>query len=501
MLGGLLDQGVDAIAISLLWSFLNPVHERRLAALVHELAPDVFVSVSSEVAPRLGEYERTVAAVINGYVGPASSAYLDRLDERLRDGGLAHPLLVMQANGGVVPASVAKRAPFTTIDSGPTGGLVGTAELARASGHRDVIATDMGGTSFDVGLVVGGEPIVASERVISQYTYQLPHLDVRSIACGGGSIARVDPRTGALKVGPDSAGSEPGPACYGGGGTQATVTDADVVLGLLRPEAFLGGRMPLDGAAARAAIEPLAAQLGLSVEDTAAGIISVNNANAALLIRQRTIEQGHDPRDFTLYAFGGAGPVHAFGYAAELGVTEVVIPLGNGASTLSAYGIASSDIVRYFEIERQLVAPFDPATLGAVVDELEANARKSLADQGVDGADVVVERTALMRYTGQFMQSLPVVLADGPVDGTTATALLADFEAEYARLYGEGARVVFQGVEVFALRVRARVVFQGVEVFALRVRARVPLAFARHRSDHAPVATVAPGARLGDRSV
>jgi N-methylhydantoinase A len=231
------------------------------------------------------------------------------------------------------------------------------AALAAATGDRNVVATDMGGTSFDIGLVVDGQPAVADESVIDQYTYRVPHLDIRATACGGGTIARRDPQTGALRVGPDSAGSEPGPACYRRGGTQATVTDADVVLGLLRPGSFLGGRMPLDEDAARAAVGRLAGQLGLGLEETAAGIVTVNNLRAATLIRQQTLERGLDPRDFVLYSYGGAGPVHAFGYAAEIGVREVLIPLGNGASTLSAYGIAAGDVTRFTEVETALRAP------------------------------------------------------------------------------------------------------------------------------------------------
>lgn len=442
----------DAVAICLLWSLRNPEHERALGRMVAELAPDLFVSLSSAVAPRLGEYERTVATVINAYVGPASSAYLAALQERLRAEGLEQPVLVMQSNGGVVSAEHARALPFTTIDSGPTGGLAGAAALARVSGHRNVIATDMGGTSFDVGLVLAGEPVLADERTIGQYTYQLAHLDVRSIGCGGGSIARFDPLTQSIRVGPESAGSRPGPACYGRGGTSPTVTDADVVLGLLRPDAFLGGQMRLDEAAARRSIEPLAREIGLAIEEAAAGIVSINNANAALLIRQRTLEQGLDPRDFVVYAFGGAGPVHAFGFAAELGVTSVVIPLGNGASTFSAYGIATADTVRYFEHECALRGPFDPAALAEAVGEFEASVRRDLAVAGFEVA--AVERTLLMRYVGQFLQSMPVRIADGPLNRDETRRILDAFERDYERQFGAGAKIVFQSVEAFAIRLK-----------------------------------------------
>jgi N-methylhydantoinase A len=432
---------LDSVAIALLWSFANPAHENALAQAI----PAVFVSSSAEVSPRLGEYERTVATVLNGYVGPACSRYLSDLESRL-----ATPLLVMQSDGGVLPASAAT--PLGTIDSGPAGGLIGVATLARVYGHDHVVAADMGGTSFDLGLVVDGKPVVEQDHVIDQYTYRLPHLDVRSVACGGGSIAWIDEATGGLRVGPASAGSEPGPACYGRGGVEATVTDADVVLGLLRPEAFLGGRMPLDRDAAVAAVGRLATRLGLTAEETAAGILRINNMHAATVIRQQTVERGHDPRDFALYAFGGAGPVHAFGYAAESGVREVVIPLGDGASTLSAYGIASGDVMLHRELERSLLAPFDGPALATAVAEVRDAALADLAATGVAG-DAQVEIDALMRYREQLMHSLEIPVSPSADGGT----LLADFDKEYVRRYGNGGTSLFQAVEVFALRARVSV--------------------------------------------
>jgi N-methylhydantoinase A len=432
---------LDSVAVALLWSFANPVHEKALAQAI----PEVFISRSSQVSPRLGEYERTVATVLNGYVGPASSRYLSELESQL-----ATPLLVMQSNGGVLPASAAT--PLGTINSGPAGGLIGVASLAGAYGHDHVVGTDMGGTSFDLGLVIDGKPVVAEECVIDQYTYRLPNLDVRTIACGGGSIAWFDEATGGLRVGPASAGSEPGPACYGRGGGQPTVTDADVVLGLVRAHTFLDGRMPLDRDAAVAAVGRLAGRLGLTVEETAAGILRINNMQAATMIRQQTLERGLDPRDFVLYAFGGAGPVHAFGYAAESGVREVVVPLGNGASTLSAYGIASGDVVLYHELERSLLAPFDSAALATAVAEVRGAALAKLAATGVPG-EPLVEIDALMRYREQLMHSLEIPLSPS-ADGAT---LLADFDKEYVRRYGDGGTALFQAVEVFAFRVRVSV--------------------------------------------
>lgn len=451
LLGGSNGDRPDAVAVALLWSVRNPVHEERLRDLIREVAPDAFVSLSSETSRRQGEYERTVATVVNSYVGPASSRYLARLTDRLADQGLERAPLVMQANGGVVPIAVAQRQPSALIGSGPAGGLAGTAALARHLGHAHVIATDMGGTSFEVGLIVDGAPILAEEQIIDRYTYHQPRLDTRSIACGGGSIARADAHTGSLRVGPESAGSSPGPACYGGGGTEATVTDADVVLGLL-DDSLLGGGMRLDVEAARAAVGRVADALGLGLEEAAAGILRVNDHAAATLIRRRTLERGLDPRDFVLYAYGGAGPVHAFGYASELGVREVVVPLGNGASTFSAYGIAASEVVRVFDQECALRAPIDMDALHAIVEEVQARAHAAFDEHDVGGAPRF-EASALMRYAEQYLNSIAVPLeADRP-----GGDLVERFTAEYGRLYGAGATALFQAAEIFAVRVRATV--------------------------------------------
>jgi N-methylhydantoinase A len=447
---------VDAVAIALLWSFRNPEHERRLRELVRELAPRAYVSISSEVSPRQGEYERTVATVLNSYVGPASGRYLGELEIATREAGLQRSPLIMQANGGVIPVSVAQQFPLQMIGSGPAGGLIGAARVAHASAHGNVIVTDMGGTSFEVGLIVDGDAVLATEQVVDQYAFHLAQLDVRSIACGGGSIASVDHQSGTLRVGPQSAGADPGPACYGRG-SEPTVTDADVVLGLIDPDAFLGGRMQLDPEAARHAVARVAEPLGLGIEEAAAGIVHINNQKAAVLIRQRTIEQGLDPRDFVLYAGGGAGPVHAFGFAEELGVRDVVIPLGNGASTLSAYGIAATDVMRLFELQCSLFAPFDAVALAKIIEELEAEATSAMLDSGFDPKAIVFERVATMRYAEQFLHELPVTIDAGAVDEAACAQLAKSFDAEYARLYGDAARSIFQAVEIFGVRIAARV--------------------------------------------
>jgi N-methylhydantoinase A len=443
---------VEGVAIMLLWSLRNDVHERRVAELVHELAPDAFVTLSSQAAPRQGEYERAVAAVINSYVGPSSVAYLDELAGRLQAEGFDGELLVMQANGGVADVAHARAKPIGLIGSGPAGGISGVAVLAARDGHPNVIATDMGGTSFEVGLLVGGRPLVSGQQIVEQHTFHQPHLDARSIACGGGSIASLSP-DGGLRVGPRSAGSNPGPAAYGRGGREPTVTDADVVLGFLSPDAFLGGGMKLDTDAARAAIARIAEPLELGVEEAAAGILRINNHAAATLIRQRTLEQGLDPRDFIVYAYGGAGPLHAWGFAAELGCSQVVIPLGNGAATLSAYGIAAGDLVQHHEVECRARSPIGSAELAGAVEQAEAAARAAMP-----GETPQLQRVALMRYAEQLLQSVPVPIAGGPIDDAACAQLLSDFDAEYERQFGAFAKALFQAVEVFAVRIEARVV-------------------------------------------
>ena len=454
--GALAAGGVDAVAIALLWSVVNPIHERRLRDIVHELSPKMYVSLSCEVSPRQGEFERTVAAVINSYVGPASCRYLENLADRLAQHGLRTPLYVMLSSGGVVPVKEAMLSPVHTIGSGPAGGLAASVAVARRASHQHVIATDMGGTSFEVGLIIDGQPTLASQQIIDKYTFYSTHLDLRSIACGGGSIAYVDEETGGLRVGPRSAGSNPGPACYGRG-SEATVTDADVVLGLLDPETFLGGRMQLDVEAARAAVGRVADRLKLSLEETAAGIVQINAHAAASLIRQRTIEQGLDIREFSVYAFGGAGPLHAFAYARELGVDRVLVPLGNGASTLCAYGAAVGDLMRSFERPVMLSSPFDALLLRATIASLEQQARAAMAQAGVT-EDVVIERVASMRYAGQKLQELSVRLPDGPIDAQLCAEMARRFTLEYARLYSKAALALFQAVEIFSLRLTARVV-------------------------------------------
>lgn len=447
--------GVEAVAISLLWSTRNPEDELAIAGYVEAEYPHIYVSCSHSVAGRVGEYERTVATVMNSYIGPRSTEYITGTKDALKDQGYGGELFIMQSAGGVIPAEEATVRPIATLDSGPVGGIIGCQVLAGQLGHPNVIATDMGGTTFDVGMIVDGEALVTDDAILDQYRYRTTRVEVKSIACGGGTIARVDPHESAIRLGPESAGSNPGPACYGHGSGLATVTDADVVLGLVDGGRFLAGEMGLDAVAAEAAISAVGEPLGLDATKTAAGLIQINDAKAALLLRQHTIERGYDPREFVLYAYGGAGPVHAFDFARQLGVKEVVVPLGETASTLSAFGCATSKVVRYFEREDTFTVSGAGADLTDAIKDLGQEARDAMGRiNGANGA-VKVELFALMRYAGQRAHHILVPVPEGgEIEGDS---LLASFRGVYEELYGEGVSKVSQEVEVFALRARASI--------------------------------------------
>lgn len=429
--------GLDACAIALLWSFRNDDHERRLAAALAERLPHLFVSTSSDVAPLLGEYERTATTVVNCYVGPAVKEYLASVDARLREHGLHTPLLVLQSSGGVSEASAIT--PVNTIESGPAAGVRGSALLLEQLNIDHAIVTDVGGTTFKVAVVRDRRPARTSETVLGQYSLLVPMVDVASIGAGGGSIAWVD--SDRLRVGPRSAASNPGPACYGWGGTEPTVTDADVVLGYLNPDAFLGGQMTLDVEAARSAMRARVADelFDGDVVRAAAGVRRIVDVQMADLVRKTSLERGHDPRDFVLIAYGGAGPVHVGAYGAELGSRRVVIPAN--ATVFSAVGAATSDLVRTFQVSRPSSAPGDLAAVAADFDRLEADARESLRASGVAPDDVTLVRWAGMRYRRQFSEVRVELALDGrPLSADHLDGLVTDFETSYAERYGEGAR-------------------------------------------------------------
>lgn len=450
----LIDADVQAIAISLLWGFKNPLHEQRLAELVREADDSLFVTTSNELVPRWGEYERTAAVAINSYVGPVTRDYLDAIERRAAERGYKRSINLMQSSGGVVPSARAAEAPVRLLESGPAGGVIGTRFLSTRMGIGDVIATDMGGTTFDVGLVIRGEPVRTSTTVVDQYEFFVPTIDIRSIGAGGGSIAWHDRNSDTIKVGPHSAGSDPGPVAFDRGGSQPTVTDADIVLGYLNPEFFLGGSMALRAELAESSLAQLGAQLGRSALETAAGVVQIVDFQMADQIRKVTIERGYDPRDLTVFAYGGAGPVHGAAYSRELGARRMIVPLASTASVWSALGIGSSDLMHVYERSEILPAPWDPRTVTTILADLEQRATQELRNLGFGDADIVLQRLADVRYSLQ-VHVVETPIADGEHDDASMQRLIDDFEHRYEELYGQGAGFAGAGLEIVTIRLRA----------------------------------------------
>jgi N-methylhydantoinase A len=449
----LVGQGVTAIAVSLLWAFRNPVHEQRLRELIAEEAPGLYVALSSEVSPRIREFARHATTIMSTQIGPALRDYLVSLEAQLRERGLTGPLLVMQSSGGAVSAAEAPASAITTIGSVLTGGVVGAGRLAAQLGHPNVIATDVGGTTFLVGLIVDGEPVRATQTIINHHPVNVPTLRVEAIGSGGGAISWIDPG-GNLRIGPASAQAVPGPACYGQGGSEPTNTDANLVLGILPASGLLGGRRPLYKELAEKAIgERIARPLNLSVEEAAAAIYAVQNAQTGDLLRKVVVEVGHDPRDFLVYAFGGAGPAHCAAYTAEAGAREVLVPLGPVASAFSAFGLAGSDVVVTRELSDPLVFPFDPQRAQVNFDRLEAEVSAAIERQGLVLKSVELIREIEMRY-GMQMGEVTAPVAAGPLDMAALEAAAAAFEERYAQLYGEGTGFRAAGIQALTFRVR-----------------------------------------------
>ncbi len=461
----LVEMEVEALAVCFLWSITNGAHERRAAEIAREVAPELFIVASHEVSARAGEYERFVATAVNAFVGPETSGYMERLEQGLRAGGLDSPLLIMQANGGVTTAAETVERPATTIGSGPAAGVAASAVLARRHQQPNVITTDMGGTSFDVGLIVGGEVVRASSTVLNQYEFYVTRTDVESIGSGGGSIISYAEGHSALRVGPESAGAFPGPACYGRGGERATVTDANLVLGYLDPEYFLGGEITLDSGAAERALGEVGEPLGMSAIEVAASAKRIVDAQMADLIRQMTVERGLDPRDFAVHAFGGAAGMHVAGYIHELGGLQAVVPLGARAATWSAFGCASADIVHIAEHAEVMPSPYDPAALDLVFEKLEAEVGEKLDSENIPAERRRIERTVEMKYSLQIHQ-VEVPIVAGKVDQEVVEALPGRFLARYEEHFGVGAALEGAGTQIVLCRVVGRGLLPQPSVFA-----------------------------------
>jgi N-methylhydantoinase A len=427
------DAGVKAVAVCFLYSFLDPAHEKAARRIVTEEYPEAFVCASHEVAPEFREYERLSTAVVNAYLGPIMDFYIRGVVERLAALGVTATPYLTQSNGGVIGLDTAARLPVRTVLSGPSTGVVGAQVTARFAGAQEIITFDMGGTSTDVALIQGGEVRLAREAMVHGYPIKAPMLDIHTVGAGGGSIAFVD-SGGLLKVGPRSAGADPGPACYGRGNDEPTVTDANVVLQTLNPTHLLGGRMNIQQDLARAAIDRLAASLSMDALTTAEGIIAVVTANMARAIRVISVQRGHDPRDYTLVAFGGAGPLHAARLAAELDIRHVLVPRSPGI--LCAMGLLLADLRADFAATRLMA--LSSAVIGdveAIVAELRGRCAVWFAASGIAANAQRIGLSVDMRYAGQnYELSVPMPL--GPVTPAMIDGLGASFAAVHQRLYG-----------------------------------------------------------------
>ena len=450
---------VEAVAISLLHAYRNPGHEQRVGELLRHALPGVPLSLSSEVVPELGEYVRTSTTVANAYVQPLMDRYLGRLARRLRELGIEAPVHVMLSTGGLADLETARRFPIRLAESGPAAGAISAAFTGRAVGIPDVLAFDMGGTTAKACLVEGGRPLIAREHEVARVhrfaresglPIRLPVVDLIEIGAGGGSIARPD-RFGLPRVGPDSAGSDPGPACYGRGGKEPTVTDADLILGYLDPEFFLGGEMRLSVEAARAALARFADAIGLNIEEAAAGIHRVVNENMAAAARMHAIERGRDPGRLVMVATGGAGPVHAWGVAKALDIRRIVLPPSAGVA--SAFGMLTAppafDQVRSLP---SLLREVDWQRVRSALRDLQREGTRQLAATGVGTHEVSVEVAADLRHRGQG-DSLTVPLG-ASLTRRAAQQVEEAFDAAYNGLYGR--RPPGVQLEVLGWRVRVR---------------------------------------------
>jgi len=440
ILTDLAEEGVETLAVCLLFSFMNPAHEQRLAELAAEIIPQAMVSLSSAISPEYREFWRMSTTAVNAYVVRPVFTYIGRLEERLRENGVTAGLHVMQSSGGLMTAATTRERPVNTILSGPVGGVVGGTFFGLSAGYRDLVTFDMGGTSCDVATVVDAEPGRAHIKEVEGYPLRTPMVDIETIGAGGGSIARVDVG-GSLKVGPQSAGAEPGPACYGKGGTLPTVSDADLVVGVLGRDTVLGRDLGLDADAAREAVDrEIARPLGLPLEEAAAGIIALANTNMRGAIRLITVQRGLDPRDFALVAFGGAGPMHACAVAREASIPRVVVPPHPGIT--SAVGLLMADI------RHAMLASFIVPTARADFEEAErvfaalrGEAEGKLRDDGVPAAAMAFRRSADLRYLGQAYELTipcdePLTGGGAPSESEALARLVARFHDTHERVYG-----------------------------------------------------------------
>ena len=426
-------EGIEAVAVSFLWSFLNDAHERRVGEILAEELPGVFCSLSVDVLPQIREYERTSTTILNAYVGPILERYVQRTEQMFRARGLKGQIRYMQANAGFASGASLMRRPVYALNSGPAAGPTAALAVGRHLGYDNIVSVDMGGTSFDVCLVKDGLPDTVKNVDVCRYRVGIPMININTIGAGGGSIAWLD-TGGILRVGPRSAEAEPGPACYGRGGVEPTVTDASVLLGFLNPRELLGGRLELDQPAAERAVRSAVAEpLGLAVEEAAHGIFEVVNHNMATGISEVLVERGYDPRDFALVVGGGAGALHAGRLAAELGIPTVMIP--KVASAFCAFGEVVADLRHdYHASYTTRLADVDLVRLNDLFTGMEQEGRDELAEEGVAPDDIVVTRTVEMRYLGQ-VHECPVSIPASAVDEPMVSEIADLFHQRHELLY------------------------------------------------------------------
>jgi len=442
----------QAMAVCLLHAYQNPVHERRVRDIALRLRPGLNVSLSSEVMPEYREYERASTTVMNAYLAPVVDSYLGGLQSQLDERGFKGRFFLMQSNGGMLPADRSRQHAVRMLVSGPAAGVTGAIRMADASGYRNVITLDMGGTSTDICLVNDASPQIITGKLIDRLPVLAPMLDITAIGAGGGSIAWFD-GAGMFQVGPRSAGAQPGPACYGRGGTAATLTDACVIMGLIRPTRFLGGGMPLDVAAARRAMLPIAERLGFDVPAAAEGMFRIACANMLQATRQVSIERGYDPRDYTIVAYGGAGPLHAVVLAEEIGAKSVIVPPNPGVT--SAMGLLLADFRLDYVRSRILrLEVGNRETIAAIYTELRDAARADLVSMAPPGTPRI-EYSIDMRYVGQGYE-LSLEVAPFAEDGTAVQDILEDAAQRFHELHKQRMGHSYPGQPVRAISYRAR---------------------------------------------
>ena len=457
-------EGVESVAVCFLHSYINPVHEKRTGEILREVLPSALVSLSSEVAPEFREYFRASTTVINAGIRPVVGVYLEKIQTRLRESGVVAELLVMQSGGGVLTFDGARERPVFMVESGPAAGVIAASHLGNALGYQNVMSFDMGGTTAKTGLIENGTPRITKDYEVggtagttehgsrgSGYPIRTPVIDLVEIGAGGGSIAWID-SGGALRVGPQSAGADPGPACYGKDGAEPTITDANLVLGRLAPDYFLGGEMELDVEGARRAVkERCADPLGLDLVEVALGIVEIANTAMVNALRRISVQRGHDPRDFVLVAFGGAGPVHANRLAAELEIPTALVPMSPG--TTSAMGLLVTDIKHDYSVALiQRADRLDSKAANESFEHLKAQGDAALGREGVPQEEMTFVYQADIRYVGQSYE-LTIPLPDGELGATALPGILSRFHQEHERAYGFQASD--EPVEFVALRLGA----------------------------------------------